>query len=457
MPTSQAPSVFIEKRGPEVVNVGQPLTYEILVRNTGQVPVYHVRVEDELPGGVRYLGGEPTAELGANRLIWNLPMLEPGTERRLRVGVQPPGEGELRTCATVTFSVAACLRTQVTQPRLVLATRGPDQAYVGEPVPFQILVSNPGSGPATNVLLRGKLPDGLQHPQGQVVEAELGTLAPGESRSVTLTATAAKAGRHLSEITASADGGLEATSRAAVQVLGAELQAHRGGPQRCLLKGEVNWEVEVSNTGSAPATNVELSDTIPAGLEFVSAGDGGLYDASGRTVTWRFPSLAPGGRQKVALRVKAVSVGEHVDHVSVRAERGVEVRAEAPFTVEGVPALMLEVVDLEDPIEVGGELTYEVRVVNQGSCPCTNIQITATVPDGLQARDGTGPTAYRFQGAQVVFEPLAKLATKADVVYRMKVRGLQPGDYRFKVQMTCDQLRQPVYKEESSRVYKDVP
>jgi len=38
-------------------------------------------------------------------------------------------------------------------------------------------------------------------------------------------------------------------------------------------------------------------------------------------------------------------------------------------------------------------------------------------------------------------------------VYRIKVRGVQAGDYRFRVQMTCDQLKAPVVKEESSRVY----
>jgi hypothetical protein len=48
---------------------------------------------------------------------------------------------------------------------------------------------------------------------------------------------------------------------------------------------------------------------------------------------------------------------------------------------------------------------------------------------------------------------LPRLATKADVVYRIKVRGVQAGDYRFRVQMTCDQLKAPVVKEESSRVY----
>jgi uncharacterized repeat protein (TIGR01451 family) len=145
------------------------------------------------------------------------------------------------------------------------------------------------------------------------------------------------------------------------------------------------------------------------------------------------------------------------DRAAARAEGGQDVKADGTFTVEGIPALALEVVDLEDPIEVGADLTYEIRIVNQGSCPCTNIQIVAQVPEGLQAHEGTGPTAYKANGADVVFEPLTKLAVKADAVYRVKVRGMQPGDYRFRVQMTCDQLRQPVMKEEASRVYKDGP
>ncbi len=454
-PASQSPCLLVEKRGPEVINLGKPLSYEIVVRNAGQAPVHNVRAEDELPAHVRYAGGEPTAEVGPNRLVWNLGTLEPNAERRVRVDLQPAGEGEIRATATVTFTTAAALRTMVVHPRLAMTMRGPESATAGDPVPFQIQVSNPGSGPVTNLILRAKLPDGLTHPQGQIVEADLGTVGPGESRSVTLTTTAARGGHYVNEVVASADGGLEAHAQSAVQVLGATLQVRRGGPVKCYLKSEVGFDLEVQNTGSAPAADVLMTDALPAGLDFVSATDGGTFDPASRTVNWRLSALPPGGRRNVGYRVKATGLGEHAVRALARADRGAEARADGTFTVEGIPALMLEVVDLEDPIEAGGELTYEVRVVNQGSCPCTNIQITAAVPEGMLAKEGTGPSAYRAQGAQVAFDPLPKLATKADVVYRIKVRGVQPGDYRFRVQMTCDQLRQPVVKEEASRVYKD--
>ena len=50
----------------------------------------------------------------------------------------------------------------------------------------------------------------------------------------------------------------------------------------------------------------------------------------------------------------------------------------------------------------------------------------------------------------VAFEAIPRLAVKADVVVRVKVKGTVAGDLRCKVQLSCDQLKQPVFKEEST-------
>jgi hypothetical protein len=54
-----------------------------------------------------------------------------------------------------------------------------------------------------------------------------------------------------------------------------------------------------------------------------------------------------------------------------------------------------------------------------------------------------------------VFEPLPRLAPKADTTYRIRVQGIQPGDLRLRVELSTDEISQPVNKEESTRVYSD--
>jgi hypothetical protein len=66
-----------------------------------------------------------------------------------------------------------------------------------------------------------------------------------------------------------------------------------------------------------------------------------------------------------------------------------------------------------------------------------------------------GPTRNTINGNQVFFEGLARLAPKADTTYRIRVQGLQPGDLRIRVQLLTDEIRTPVTKEESTRVYAD--
>jgi uncharacterized repeat protein (TIGR01451 family) len=453
-PPRQAPSVVVEVVGPETVPFGTPIAYSVVVRNTGTSAVAQVRAEQELAAGVRYVSSQPPAEMAGDKLSWSLGTLEAGGERRIQVQVQPGGEGDVPSTATVTFAAVCGLRTRITRPKLSVAMTAPPAVSVGEPVPFQIQLTNTGTGPATRLSVRDQLPEGLRHPQGSLIEADLGTLQPGETRSITLTTTAAKPGQQFNEMTALADGGVEASARATVKVVEPALQVRQTGPATGYLRGEIGFGVEVSNPGSAACKNVQVSETLPEGLEFVSASDAGQYTPATRTLTWTLAAQEPGAQRVLTFRAKAATAGDWAWAVAGRADHGVQAQADARIHLEGVPALTVEVVDLEDPIEVGGETTYEIRVINQGSCPCTGVQIQGTASDGLMVVSASGPVPNRVLGPQVVFEPFAKLATKADLIYRVRAKGTQPGDARFKVQMTCDQLRQPVAKEECTRVYK---
>src|SRR5207245_7827632 len=107
--------------------------------------VTQVHVEHELPQGVRCLSCEPRCDNAGDHLMWNLGAIEPGADRRIKVNAVSGAEGELHSKASVTFSTACSTVTRVTRPKLAVSISGPQSALVGEPVTFQIKLSNTGT------------------------------------------------------------------------------------------------------------------------------------------------------------------------------------------------------------------------------------------------------------------------------------------------------------------------
>lgn len=473
----QAPQVTVEAEFKEKdgIGVGQPWTYDLVVRNVGTATVSNVRLEDDLPQRATFVGSEPTAETGGDRLSWTFGTLEPGVEKRVKVTVRPGEEGEIRSRATVTFSTSVEARVKVTRPRITVAVTGPETSRVGTKVPFQIKLTNTGSGPASRVSLMARFSDGLTHPQGQVIEAELAGLKAGETRTLSLEADAARGGPQNCVLTAAADGGAAESARASLTLVEPMLTVKQHGPPRCLVKGEPTYQIELANPGTATTDPIAVRAVLPAGFEFVAATDGGEYQPTATAVGWRLPGLAAGGSKTLTLKVRAVQPVDGAIRtvvvavadpaaatgiVPVEARTGskpllLEARAETAVKAEGVPALRFEVVDVEDPIEVGKEAIYEVRVTNQGTGPCTNVRLVADLAEGTNYVAAQGVTNVRPNGQQLVFEPIPNLGVKAEAVYRVRVKGVMPGDHRFRVRLACDQISAPVVKEENTRFYKE--
>src|SRR6185436_2304066 len=123
--------------------------------------------------------------------------------------------------------------------------------------------------------------------------------------------------------------------------------------------------------------------------------------------------------------------------------------------VEGLAALMFTVADTVDPVEVGGETQYEIRVVNQGSKASTNVQVAMLLPPEMKCLAADGPTRHEIEAGRVAYLPIPSLAPKADAMFRLKIQAERAGDQRVRVQVQSDEMRSPVTKEESTRVYAD--
>ncbi len=452
----QAPQLTIEKIAPTEIQIGKPAKIELVIRNTGTVTAQGVEVHDAVPEGTSFVESLPPIQPGLQgELAWTLGTLKPGEESKIDLTVLPTTEGEVGSVAMVTFRAEAGSRSRVTKPELSVQVTAAKQVMIGGEVVLAIKIANPGTGPASNVVIVERIPPGLKHPAGPELEFEVGVLKPGEQRELDLTLSAAQAGRVFNILTARGDGNLTAEAQCEIEVIAPALEIAVEGPAKRYLERQATYTVSVSNPGTAPAKEVELVTHLPRGLKFVKANNAGQYDARSHSVAWSLEELPPAETGTVSLTAIPIEAGEQRLRAEGRARQGLADEQEQITVVEGLAALLFTVVDLSDPIEVKGETTYEINITNQGSKAAENVRLAAALPTQMKFTSADGPTKHQLEGTNIVFEPLSRLAPKADTSYRITLRGDVPGDVRMRVQLVCDDMREPVIKEESTRVYAD--
>ena len=453
----QSPQLVVEKVAPVEIQVGRPAIFEVHVRNVGTVAASSVEIRDEIPAGTRLQSTKPQASRGAQgELVWKLGTLNPGQDVTVEMELMPEDEGEIGSVATVHFQTEASVRTRATRPLLAIETETVNEVLKGEELSLKITVSNPGSGIAENVVLEEHVPQGFRHPAGAELEYEVGNLAPNESRELTLVLEAVHPGPVSNMITARGEPNLNAQNQTPIEVIAPLLEVAVQGPKRRFLECEAVYNLSVRNPGTAPAKQVELSVEVPAGMKFVSGTNRAYYEEATRTVHWMLEEIpVQEGPPPVQLTLMPLEAGNHTIRLVSFDDSGAKAEVEQPVQVEGLVAMYFEVADLQDPVEVGGQTLYEIRVVNQGSKEATNVRLAAELPPGLRAVAAEGPTS-QVQASRpniILFEPLSRLAAKADVTYRIRVEGVQPGDFRLRAQVSTDDI-EPITKEESTRVYE---
>ncbi|MBV9122878.1 MAG: DUF11 domain-containing protein, partial [Planctomycetes bacterium] len=404
----QEPAVSLEWIGPPLAKVGRPGDYTVVVRNACNIAIQEVMVRVRIPAGMVVKDTEPKAVAEGNVLMWKLDTMLPKQEKNLNMKLIPEGRGNVGCQAWVTFTGSSAMKIRICEPKLVLKATAPEKVMVGDVTTFVLTVTNPGDGPAEMVKIHATLSDGLENNRGKNVDFDISNPAPNESRSVTLICGTRAGGPQTCDGIAEADGDLRSQDRASVNVIMPRLELEASGPRLRYLDRKAVYTFKVVNPGDASATNVTISDIVPPGFKFVSASDGGRHDFSTRTVSWFLGEVGPTQSKEVKMEVVAINPGEFHHKVSAQAARGLKVDQDVITNVEGLSAILLEVVDTEDPIEVGADTSYEIRVTNTGSKTETDIKMVCTIPDKEQFKGAQAPVRYHEQGKEIVFEPLPK-------------------------------------------------
>jgi len=454
-PTGVVPGsgLMVTKTAPAQVVVNSPFDYTITAKNLTKFTLKEVQITDQMPESFKVNSSDPQGQISGDTGTWNLGDLPPGQSVTITVNGTATAPGELVNCAAGSYSLLACVTTQVIQPALKITKSGPKEVLRCDPIQYTITVSNTGTGNATGVVVEDSLPDGVTTTDGKSdVKVNIGTLASGASRTVTINARANKTGNFTNTAVASADGNLKAQAKVTTKVTAPDLAITKKGPARTFIGKTITYDMTVTNKGDGVAKGVMVSDGIPAGTTFVSATEGGTLDAG--SVVWNFGDLAPGQSKAFKLTVKAGGKGTVKNAVAASAACAESVTATAETVVEGIPAILLEVIDVEDPVAVGENTTYVIEVTNQGSADGKNIKIVATLAGSQSFVSASGATKHQAQGKKVTFEALPSLAPKAKVTWRVTVKADAADDARFSVELTEDQLTKPVNETEATNLYE---
>jgi uncharacterized repeat protein (TIGR01451 family) len=454
----QAPAITVEKLSPKEVSVNEIADFIVVIRNVGRVDANDVIVHDQVPANTEFQNSNPppTQNTTDRRLNWDLGTIKAGQEKRIQYQLKPITPGEIGSVAHVTFSTQASMRTLVTQPVLEIVHRSKPVAMIGSDVIFDVVITNKGNGPAKNVLIQEDVPPQLQLQEGfRELEYEVGNLMPGQSKRVQLGLKAVEVGRLKNVIIATASGGQRAQHEIEMEVVAPKLIVTADGPTKRYLGRQVTHQFKLANPGTASATNVDLVAKLPPGLRFVKADNQGVYRQANHAIYWSMAELTANKEVAVELITMPVDIGKQDISFEVIADLNQKASVVQPLNIEHLVDIFFDIDDLVDPIEVGADTAYQIKVANQGTQLANNIQLQVEFPNGILPTAVESNLQNQINGQRVQFAPINNLKPGEQLTVVIRAKGQMAGDHRVVVTLQADGRQTAVAKEEITRVYSD--
>jgi uncharacterized repeat protein (TIGR01451 family) len=440
--------ISIERFMPRQVIAGSNFDYSMKVCNLTSNKVSGVVLRDECAPTMNVVSSNPAHQGGVPTLTWNLGDFNPGECKTVTVTAKAGASGSMSSCATVTWAQMICQTIPVVQPALkVELTQTPAEATPCDQVCIKVVVSNPGTADDTNVKVNVPLCNGFTSTDGKSGPWmwDVGTLAAGASKEMTICGKISKTGQCCNTATATADNNLTATSQQGCTVvkqpvLALTAQCPPGG-----ITGRggrnLTFSFTVTNKGDA-ACSTTVTAPVPTGTSFVSADNGGTN--AGGNVSWNVGNLAPGASKTVSLVAKAASAGNFAASAAASCACAAPVQANCSTALTSVPDIGTQITDDDGVIDLGQNHTFRYEVRNQGFSDLTNVKVVMTLDDGLDFVSTDGPGTA--QGKTVTFNVGTVKAGQA-VRFNIVCKGTKAGELVIQSVTTSDQTK-PVRNDE---------
>nr|WP_299382800.1 gliding motility-associated C-terminal domain-containing protein [Allomuricauda sp.] len=418
-------------------SVGEEISFEITISNSGPDDATNVVVQDVLPSGFNYvLYSATTGTYDDATGLWQVGTVANGSNETLIIDVLVNNTGDFTNVAQITASdgfdidstpsngVGAeddqdeVVITPVAVADLALTkdvdNNNPD---VNTNVVFTITVNNSGPSDATNVVVTDQLPSGYTYVSDDGGGAyangtgiwNVGALANGATSTLNITATVNPTGvyTNVAEITAADQPDSDSTPNNGL--LAEDDQDDAGINPNPLVDisvtktaddltpnvgDQIVFTVTITNDGPNDATNVVVTDFLASGYAFVSAVPStGVYEPLNGS--WTIGNLANGGTETLVVTADVLANGVYTNIAELTDLTETDVDSvpannddteDDQQTVEPVPVLVSDLVlrksvDILSPL-VGEEVIFNISITNDGPSDVTGVEILDLLPDG---------------------------------------------------------------------------
>lgn len=411
----QPPSdLVVTKEGTRQAAPGGAVEYTITVRNAGLSAARDVVVTDTLPANATFVSASAGGTVSAGVVTWpTIPELAVNTDTVFTVRITAPADAGtlLDIAAAASASTDAnpsdnrsTWETIIVAPLNVSITKiGPTSAAVGDEMTYTLTATNAGPGAASNVAVSDTLPIGMTvvNAGGGVVSGsaasgfvvtwpEIATLAAAATRTLTLVVQAASAGAfvNVARVTTTSpetdvgDNRSTITTTVAAPIDVAITKRISGGS--ATEGAEITYELTASKASEVLAPGVVIADTLPAGVTFVSADNGGTHSAG--VVTWPASDIAIGtATRSVHVTVRINPETTQLRNVATVTTTALETNLannvfvlNTPVGVQGRDLAITK--SAIDAVASGERFTYLLTATNGGTLAAAGVVVTDTLP-----------------------------------------------------------------------------
>ena len=446
----ESSGLLVEKTVPAEVLAGQKFDYAYKVSNLTDYPISMVTLMDRV--SPNFSGGDADPKPADTRdgvATWQLGNLGPKESKDIHVKGSSADEGTITTCGWATYMPILCQDIKVVKANIQLVKTAPAEVLICDPIPVTLTVKNNGSSGLTGVTVSDTLPDGLSSDGKNSLSFDAGNLGPGEAKDFRFNAVAARIGQFVNNAQANSAQGVTATASSTTVVHAPVLTVACTAPDTRYMGRAFDVTFTVNNTGDAPAAGTVLEVPVPNGLKATGASNGGQIGAD--KISWDLGSVAVNSAQNLTASFTGQAAGSFAFNPTARGACAKAVSSSCQTLLKGVAAILLEKSDDPDPIGVGEQTTYTVRVTNQGFADDNNVHVVVTIAAELVPVSATSDGV--ISGQTVTFPVVPRLPAKEAVTYRIVAKGVKVGDGRTRFELNSDMLQSPVVAEESTHVY----